>query len=154
MLLGVSTGLVLSLGLAGCGSSGNGRGEKVMDLGDFGGVPFSIAASDQGSVTVVAADDWLEVSDLRPNSWSWSKPERVAPAGDLDIRDPDPLAAAYDGSGRLLVAWTIALGTKHPRIGFEERLRAADGKWQPADRPTAKEGSAGCRRCGAHTCWR
>jgi hypothetical protein len=123
VLLGVGAGLVLSLGLSGCGS-GSERGERVMDLGDLGGYPRAVAVSDQGKVTLAAAraEGEIEVDDLQPDSWSWSEPEDMWSS--VDVGDEsDDIVAAYDGSGRLLVAWTD--GTK-----VEGLLRAANGKWR------------------------
>jgi hypothetical protein len=135
----VAAAVAGSFALASCGS-GNGRGEKVMDARSFESsvlYEFTMAASNQGETTLVwVQDGQLETSDLPPNSWSWSKPEVVASSIFAGGQVPAPVAAAYDSSGRLLVAWTTLIGNvherRHPGIGIMERLRAANGKWQPA----------------------
>jgi hypothetical protein len=98
---------------------------------------FKLATSNAGVVTLAwinGAD--LKVTDLRPNTWDWSKPEVVAASVDQPVREPDDVALAYDGSGRLLVAWTVNRGNDHRGrwrgIGVKERIRSASGNWQPS----------------------
>ncbi|MGA9761714.1 MAG: hypothetical protein WBQ14_04765 [Gaiellaceae bacterium] len=140
-LTGVAVGLVLSLGLAGCGSSGagNGRGEKVTDLHalapDYG--TFGLAASGNGTVALAWIDGsgHLNLSELKPDTWHWSKPEVIASSDSWPADQPEQIPLAYDGSGRLLVAWTTVQERNGPSDSVvTARIREADGKWEPAEK--------------------
>jgi len=129
-LLVVVVGIGASFALTACGSGSRaGHGEKVMDVLP-NNVTFRLAASDKGVVTLAWIDnDHLKVTDLLPNTWDWSMPEVAATSSDWMGQPPEDMAIDYDRSGRLLVTWTTFLSDG---LGVKERLRGADGNWQPA----------------------
>jgi hypothetical protein len=132
------TAVLVGVGaFAGCGSSGSGRGEKVMDMNalapDYG--PFGLAASANGTLALAWIDGsgHLKVSELKPDTWHWSKPEVIASiALDYWPVTEQQVPLAYDGLGRLLVAWPNGQAKHGLYTDVEARVREADGKWEPA----------------------
>ncbi len=111
----------------------------AVNLGSESLYRFALATSNKGVVTLAWQEDGrlgrLVLSELDPDSWHWSKPEIVASSLDKPMRVSDDIAIAYDGLGRLLVAWTSHLGNdSHNRwrsLVVKERIRNVDGTWQP-----------------------
>lgn len=141
----VVVALAGSLALVGCGSGGgseNGRGEKVSDVVGLGNDTlghFAIASSRRGTVAAVwerdsgsSNDARLQLSELEPGSWRWSKPETVVTGTEGDHGMAADLVIGYDGLGRLLVAWAADLGRGHngKRWGVKARIRSATGEWK------------------------
>ncbi len=112
---------------------------------------FAIAASPLGNVALAWEPYYvgheLQLKELSAASWHWSDAETIASvkgsAGPLT-----DVALGYDGSSRLLVAWSVNLGQgRHGnRWGVKARLRDSEGNWQPerliANLPEKDSGSA------------
>jgi len=138
----VVVALAGSLALTSCGS-GNGRGEKVTDIASSDGQTFgdyAVASSAQGDVALAfETGGEIKLQELPASSGSWTKPFPLTPNATERASEGalygDRPALAYDGSGRLLVAWTASpdpdLFCDGHHWQIEAQLREPDGRWQP-----------------------
>jgi len=141
-LLAVAVGIGASFALAGCGSGpGTGPAGRVTDIASPDGHSFgsyAVASSAQGDVALAwraASSGDIELQELPSSTGTWTKSHSINPLAAKANSAVGGLALAYDGSGRLLVAWTVSFiepgaGCNGYRWEVEARLREASGKWQ------------------------